>query len=74
MFKKEEKTGHTETALGMLAVATTQPIISQFVTQGALGVLPFFEVVVTTQQATNLGLFVAGAVYFIARQVIKARG
>jgi len=61
VFKREEKTGHTQAAIAAL------------VTSGALGVLPFFDIDIDVTQATNLGLFVAAVVYFVARQVVKAR-
>ena len=61
-YCKKEKTGITQAALAV------------FITQGALGVLPFAGLDVSVQQATNLGLFVSALIAFGVRQYYKRKG
>lgn len=61
MFKSEEKTGYSQAAAAAV------------ITSGVLGVLPFFNVDVSVQQATNLGLFGGAVIGFAVRQVYKRK-
>ena len=58
-FVKKEKTGISQAAF------------AAFITSFALGILPFFDLDVTAQQATNLGLCIASAAWFAKRQLDK---
>lgn len=59
MFKSEEKTGYSQAAAAAV------------ITSGVLGVLPFFNVDISVQQATNLGLFGGAVIGFAIRKIYK---
>ena len=61
MFKFEEKTGYSQSA------------VAAFITATALGVIPFFGLEIATQQAINLGLCTATAIGWCLRQYHKAK-
>lgn len=61
-YDKKEKTGISQAAIAV------------FITQGALGVLPFAGLDISVQQATNLGLFAAAFIAFGVRQYYKRKG
>lgn len=59
MFKSEEKTGYSQAAA------------SAVITSGVLGVMPFFNVDISVQQATNLGLFCGAVIGLVVRKFYK---